>query len=194
MFRNTTMDRNNAIREAQDFLAQKPIYLDTETTGLKDNDEIVEIAIIDHDGSILFDELVRPAKKIPFDATRIHGITDSMVASARKWPVIWPLVRIIIISRMTGIYNAEYDVRMMKQSFTNYGLPWKDTLRTFDVIALYSKYYGEWDSRRASYRYQSLKKAGGHFRIPLQNSHRAKDDCLLTRDVLHHIANSKIEE
>jgi DNA polymerase III epsilon subunit-like protein len=194
MFRNASNDRNNAIREAQDFLAKKPIYLDTETTGLTDTDEIIEIAIIDHDGTILLDELLKPSKNIPADATRIHGITDTMVAGARKWPIIWPLVRSIIISRYIGIFNAKYDLRMMRQSLTMYGLPWRENLRTFDIMQIYAKYFGEWDHRRRSYRFQSLKKAGHHFQIPLPNSHRAKDDCLLTREVLHHIPNSKLDD
>lgn len=194
MFKNASIDRNNAIQEAQDFLSKKPIYLDTETTGLNDSDEIIEIAIVDHDGSILFDELLKPSKNIPSDATRIHGISDAMVASARKWPIIWPLVRSLIISRTIGIFNAKFDLRMMRQSITLYGLPWRDNLRTFDIMTLYAKYNGEWDQRRGSYRFQSLKKAGVHFKIPLPNSHRAKDDCLLTKEVLHHIASSKFDD
>ncbi|MBS1250445.1 MAG: hypothetical protein MAG431_02039 [Chloroflexi bacterium] len=41
--------RAGAIRLAQKHLAQKPVYLDTETTGVTKNDVLVEIAVIDHE-------------------------------------------------------------------------------------------------------------------------------------------------
>ncbi|MEZ4673640.1 MAG: hypothetical protein R2932_05265 [Caldilineaceae bacterium] len=53
--------RREAIARAQQYLAQEPVYLDTETTGVRSNAEIIEISIIDHTGAPLFDSLVRPA-------------------------------------------------------------------------------------------------------------------------------------
>ena len=47
--------------------------LDTETTGLYDDAEIVEISIIDENGGVLLDTLVKPLKPIPAEATAIHG-------------------------------------------------------------------------------------------------------------------------
>ena len=40
------------IQRAQAILADRPLYLDTETTGLDPRAEIVEIALIDHDGAV----------------------------------------------------------------------------------------------------------------------------------------------
>jgi len=79
-------DRRAAIAKAQIELNKKLAYLDTETTGLKDYDQIVEICLLDNDGAVLIDSLVKPTVKIPLDATRIHGITDAMVSSAPTWP------------------------------------------------------------------------------------------------------------
>ena len=62
-------DRRAAIAQAQIELNKKPIYLDTETTGLKDFDQIVEICLLEHDGSIALQSLVKPTVKIPPDAT-----------------------------------------------------------------------------------------------------------------------------
>ena len=75
-------DRRAAIAQAQIELNKKPIYLDTETTGLKDYDQIVEICLLDHDGSIAFESLVRPTVKIQPDAMRLHHITDVLLSSA----------------------------------------------------------------------------------------------------------------
>jgi len=46
--------RQKTIELARQMVEAKPVYLDTETTGLNKTDEIVEIAVVDWDGSILF--------------------------------------------------------------------------------------------------------------------------------------------
>ena len=183
--------RKQAVDLARNLIEKKPVYLDTETTGLSQTDEIVEIGIVDHDGSILFDELVKPSKPIPFESSRIHGIKDEMVANSRSWPVLWPQVRSILTGRVIGIYNASFDVRMMKQSFELYRLPWREKLNAVDILDLYARYYGQWDNRRGNYRFQSLENAGKQCSISLPNSHRASDDALLTRALLHYMAENE---
>lgn len=187
-----TEARRQAIQMANDWLAEKPVYLDTETTGLGNRDQIVEIAIIDFDGTLLINELVRPAIPIPPDATRIHGITNSMVAGAMSFPILWATkIRPVLFGRLVAIYNSEFDLRMIRQS--NGGVPVPvSSLRTVDLLDLYAKFYGEWDPARRGYRYQSLEKAGRQCDIPLPNAHRALADTLLTRALLHYMAAATI--
>ena len=183
--------RKQAIQQAQQLLALQPIYLDTETTGVRSDAEIVEISIIDHDGTVLLDSLVRPHRPIPTDAARIHGISDSMVAAARSWDQLWPEIEAIVGSRSVGIFNASFDLRLIEQSHRLANLPWlKLPFSAFCIMKLYAKFYGEWDIHRQSYRWQSLDKAQRYCNIPLVNSHRAKDDAILARAVLHHIART----
>lgn len=61
------------------------VILDVETTGLDKYAEIVEISIIDEQGHILLNTLVKPLEPIPDDVIAIHGITNEMVASAPSW-------------------------------------------------------------------------------------------------------------
>jgi DNA polymerase-3 subunit epsilon len=67
------MDRPNAL------------ILDTETTGLDGDAEVVELAVIDCAGSVPLDILVRPIGPIPVEAAAIHGITDAMLADTLTW-------------------------------------------------------------------------------------------------------------
>ena len=120
-------DRRAAIAKAQIELNKKLVYLDTETTGLKDHDQIVEICLIDNDGAVLIDSLVKPTVKIPLDATRVHGITDAMVSTAPTWPEMWPQLEPIFAERRIAIYNADYDLRLMQQSHRAHGLTWQTT-------------------------------------------------------------------
>ncbi len=180
--------RRRAIETARRIVQNRPVYLDTETTGLERFDEIIEISIIDDEGQLLFGSLVKPSQPIPFDSTRIHGITNEDVQGARSWPAVWPEVRAALFGRLVVIYNEEFDLRMMQQSHARYRLPWRDKFTTFDLLKLYAEFYGEWDPRRRSYRYHSLAAAGRHCQISLPNAHRSTADTLLTRALLHHIA------
>lgn len=180
--------RQRSIETARSVLKNRPVYLDTETTGLKQTDEIIEISIIDDDGNSLIETLVKPSQAIPPDATAIHGISNEEVQSARAWPIVWPEIRSALFGRMVVIYNADFDLRMLQQSHARYRLPWKERLNAFDLLKLYSEFRGEWDSRRNSYRYQSLDAAGKQCGIVLPNAHRSTADTLLTRALLHHMA------
>ncbi|RPJ50867.1 MAG: 3'-5' exonuclease [Chloroflexi bacterium] len=189
MIRSFQTKRHLAIETARSVIAKNPVYLDTETTGLESSAEIIEISIIDDASQVLFTSLIRPSQPIPADSTRVHGITDAEVATARAWPAVWPEVRASLFGRLVVIYNEAFDLRMMKQSHARYRLPWKEKMNTFDLMKLYAEFRGVWDSRRGSYRFFSLANAGRDCQISLPNAHRSTADTLLTRAVLHYIAN-----
>ncbi len=184
--------RREAIAKAQIELRKQPVYLDTETTGLNPTDQIVEISFVDHDGSVLFESLVRPTIKIPFDATRVHGISDAAVKDAPTWPEIWPQVASILATRRVAIYNADYDLRLLRQSHQVHQLAWDCAISNFCIMKLYAQFRGEWDSRRGSYRWHALDTARYQCRLDLPNAHRARADALLARAVLHYMANSAV--
>ncbi|MEU8545262.1 3'-5' exonuclease [Streptomyces sp. NPDC048717] len=89
--------------------------LDVETTGLSPTDRVIEVAAVDaHDGSVLIDTLVHPGPgiAIPAGATRVHGITETMVAGARSWSIVLPEVLAAVGSRVLLAYNSDFDRRM----------------------------------------------------------------------------------
>lgn len=183
---NTT--QNHAIELAKTILSNKPVYIDTETTGLDKEAEIVEISIVDFDGSLLFSSLVKPSRPIPSEAQCIHHISNEDVAKASPWPILWPRIRSFLYSRPVAAYNAPFDYKMMQQSHARYRLPWRDNLNMVDILPLYSDYRAVWDPMRRSMKYFRLEEAGAYFQIPLINEHRSEADALLVRAVLHSIA------
>ena len=186
-----TSARGEAILDAQRLLQLRPVYLDTETTGLGPDAEIIEIGIIDHDGSLLYSSLVRPkSSRIEPDAQRLHGITLQHLQDAPDWNKVWIQVQTLLSGRRVGVYNAEFDLRLMRQSHKKYFLPWTVPEQDFAcIMKLYARFRGEWDSRRGSFRYQSLDSAGQQCGIRIPNSHRAIEDARLARAVLEHIAS-----
>ena len=184
----TTIHRAAAIARARLILADRPLYLDTETTGLDARAEIVEIALIDHDGSVLLDSLVKPTRRIPWDATKVHHISDAMVADAPTWAELWPQVQALLNGRRVGIYNAEFDLRMIAQSHGAYKVA--DTAagsNAFCIMKLYAEFFGE-RGGYGNFKWQSLDKAARQCGIGLPNSHRAGADALLARTVLEAMA------
>ncbi len=186
---NRLQARQEAIQVARAEIELEPVYLDTETTGLESNDEIVDICILDHDGAVLVDSLVNPMRKMPREAMRIHGITDEMVKDAPTWADIWPEVETVLAGRRVAIYNAEFDVRMMHQSHQKHQMRWRlrDT-SYLCIMKLYAQFCGEWNYSFGSWRWQKLEVAGQQCRIALPNAHRARADALLAREVLLYMA------
>lgn len=180
--------QSQVVELARQKIEQKPVYIDTETTGLNRSDEIIEISIVNFEGNVLLSKLVKPSQPIPHEAERIHGISNQMVSSAQAWPILWPQIRGLLYGRVIAAYNADFDLRTMEQSHQKYRLPWRENLDFLDVLRLFSDFRGEWDSMHGSYRYFKLAEAGRYFHISLPNAHRSTADALLTRAVLHSIA------
>jgi DNA polymerase-3 subunit epsilon len=187
----SSSSRKNAIQEARMLVELDPVYLDTETTGLHQSAEVIEIGIIDDQGSILFEQRIRPRGKIDPAAMRVHGITLEMLSDEPPWEQVWPQAEAVLLGKRVGVYNVEFDLRLIKQSNQRTWL--RSSLNDnnfFDIMALYARFYGDWDPFRRSYRFQSLEIAGRQCGIDLKNTHSAVDDCLLTRALLHHMAES----
>lgn len=70
---------------------KRPIYYDTETTGVRpEKDRVIEIAAYDPSNNTSFQSFINPGCSIPQEATAIHGITDEMIASAPSFAEVGP--------------------------------------------------------------------------------------------------------
>ena len=177
--------------EARSLLDSDLVILDTETTGLGDDAEIVEIGIIDARGRVVFESLIKPKNPIPHEATKIHGITNADVALAPKWPKVHHEVCRLIAARNVAIYTAEFDSRLLQQTTKIYGLEMPGYYSWCAMLA-YARYYGEWDDKREAFKWQRLTNAAIQtgIEIPDQGqAHRAIYDCLLTLGVMRAMAD-----
>lgn len=180
-------------QQAQQCLNRNFLILDTETTGLGDDDEIVEITIIDTTGKPLLNTLVKPSKPIPAEATAIHSITNEMVKDAPTWPEISPQLCSLISGRNIAIYNADYDIRLLEQT----DRIWKVTpnlsapTQTVCVMQEYAEFYGQ-RSERGGYKWQKLTAAAEQQGVKIEGTpHRALSDCLTTLGVLKAMAGEQ---
>lgn len=187
--RDLAKARCEAIDEAVNLLANAPLFLDTETTGLGPEDEIIEIAIINADGHALLDTLVKPLKAIPYGAYKVNGISDAMVETSPPWEEVWPLVKGIIGGMHVGIYNAEYDHRLICSSSRLHGIDEEPEYIQTCILDMYSAFVGDWDSRRQRWRRHKLEQAIEDFDITITGkAHRAVSDAMAAMAVALAIA------
>ncbi len=92
------------------------IFLDTETTGLDENAEIVQVGIIDSNENVLLDCLIKPVNPCPEAAMRIHGITNDDLKKALSFDHYFNIIKHYYDNYDVGIYNADYDARLLNQS------------------------------------------------------------------------------
>ena len=177
------------IENARQIRALNPVYLDTETTGFGVDDVVIQIGIVDVNGEVLLDSLVNPNKPIPPASIAVHGISDEMVANAPQWKQIWPDVAQILTKSIVGMYNAEFDLRLLRQTHELNGGTWAiDERRFFCAMRQYAAFYGDYNARSSDFRLHKLEQAGAQSNITLPNSHNAVDDARLTAALMDYIA------
>lgn len=179
---------------AKHWLKGKCLILDTETTGLGENDEIVEITIIDAAGKPLLNTLVKPSKPIPAAATAIHGITNAMVRNAPTWPEVSILMCGVIRGETVAVFNADYDVRLISQTDEIWGVKPTFSAEVMPEFAcamlVYAEFYGQ-KSERGGYKRQKLTAAAEQQGVKIEGTpHRALSDCLTTLGVIKAMAAS----
>lgn len=94
------------------------VFLDTETTGLDDDAQVVEIAIVNADGAVIFESYVKPTVSVDPEAQAVHGISPEKLASAPAWPEIAGQVRAALEGKTVVIFNSDFDTRLLEQTAT----------------------------------------------------------------------------
>jgi DNA polymerase-3 subunit epsilon len=171
------------------------VILDTETTGLSVSDEICEVSVIDAlTGQPLMDTLIKPTVQMFDTVISIHGITNEMVADAPAYSEIHDQLMTIFKERNVIIYNKKFDISFIRQSAEKYNLTVaRKANSSFCAMKWYAEFYGEWNSRRGSYRWQKLVNATKQQKIDISDitAHRALADCEITRRLITTV-NEKI--
>lgn len=160
--------------------------IDIETTGgSAARSRITEIAIVLHDGTKVIDSyetLINPETPIPFNITRITGITQEMVENAPKF---YEVARTIVEMTEGAVFvahNVRFDYSFIVEEFRRLGFTY--TRKQLCTVRL---------SRKAfpGLRSYSLENLIKHFGIKVNARHRAMADTRATVEVFEKILGLK---
>lgn len=157
---------------------KKAIVIDLETTGVTENDEVLQISIIDEDGKILLNQYCRPENKTEWPmAEKINGISFEMVKDKPTLKELLSVVENIINSSSLIIgYNVDFDLGFLKRIQTN--IQWSNII-TFDVMKAFAEIYKEPKRYGRGYKYQKLSKCASYYKYKFK-AHDSLEDCKAT--------------
>jgi DNA polymerase-3 subunit epsilon len=164
------------------------VFLDTETTGLNDNAELIEIAITDASGHVLFESFCKPTVAVEAGAQSIHNIGMSQLVNAPEWPQIADKVREVLEGKTVVIFNADFDTRILYQTQKAHGLcsDWLKELRLECAMMQAANKYGATNKYGTISLINAVKAAGIEF---IGEAHRAAGDAATTAALYKEIHN-----
>ena len=162
------------------------LILDTETTGLGPDAEVIEFAILHPDGKPWVSQRLRPSGTVSTAASAVHGITEEVLVLCPTYREVHDYLKRIFDGRLIVIYNEAYDTRLFQQTARVWNLE-TPIQQSDDAMIQYSKFCGSWNDYRGDWRWQKLPA------LPGQRAHSALADCRSTLAVIRQMAEAKDE-
>lgn len=160
------------------------LIVDTETTGLDDTAQVVQIGIVDATGQVLMRQMVRPDVPISPGAVAVHGLDTVALAGAPTWLEVYNDVSRLLNGRHLLAYNAAFDRRILDQTCWHYGTTVLNAASWTCVMELFAAYVGEWSGYHGGFRWHKLTHALGIMGVDLSDGeygvHDAGGDAWLT--------------
>lgn len=113
---------DDLVQSVVDLLEKAPLFIDTETTGLDEFAQAIEIAVCEKNGDVVFYTRLQPSIDIPIEATQIHGITNDALKNEPQWPSVVDQLISAVNGRPLVAYNAPFDDRILKQTARAFGM------------------------------------------------------------------------
>lgn len=149
--------------------------IDVETTGTGASyGKITEIAIVLHNGETVtetYTTLINPECNIPWNITRLTGITNDMVANAPKFYEVAKKIVELTAGKIFVAHNAQFDYSFVKEEFKRLGYDFKR--KTICTVKLGRKLL-------PGHRSYSLGNICADLGIQITDRHRAIGDALAT--------------
>lgn len=160
------------------------LAVDTETTGMSPVQghrliEVARVAIVDGALGEEWATLVNPGRPIPADATRVHGITDAMVASAPRTAEAGRLLRAACADWPLVFHNASFDLPFLLHFFREAGAP-ALLNPIIDTLGLARGMFGPGS--------KSLGTLAAKLNLPAETPHRALGDTRTTARLFVELA------
>lgn len=172
--------RNSQIASSSSIHWNEVVCFDTETTGLGDDAEILQLSIVDGTGRILYDQRFNTRYIESWDeAAKIHGIWPSDVEDEPYFSDCTDEIEEILSkAKLIIAYNLPFDERKCQLN----GLTFPSAPR-LDVMVPFAKVYGEYSRYHRNYKWQKLVTAADYYGVRLPRGmswHDSTADCIAT--------------
>ena len=168
------------------------VVFDVETTGLSpvSGDRIIEIAAVKvKNGEIVdsFESFIQPGRDIPVEASRIHNITEDMVADAPQRDEVLPQILQFIGGACLVGHNIKFDLDFLCYELSLIGRRIHEGTPTIDTIKMAKRLLPQ----LSTYRLSNLAQ---YFGANVQETHRALSDVKLTVMVVTRLLDLAVKQ
>lgn len=162
------------------------VVIDTETTGIKDTDEVVELSVISSHGEILYHSYYYPDVEVNPFAAKVNHLSKEKLAGNPKFSAeeVQKIVSAINGLPVVG-HNISFDARMIVQTAEHYNLSGITavivslTANTYDTMSIAKKHM-----KADSYSLNNLTTMVG---ITREETHDSTGDCLMTLEFINRL-------
>ena len=166
-------------------MSPRLIYFDTETTGVRpEKDRIIELAAYDSATGQIFEQLINPKMAIPAEATKVHKITNAMVANAPDFGQVAKDFMLFCEGDVALIgHNSDgFDLPFLRAEFTRNGLVLPQNWIFVDSLKWARKY-------RKDLPRHSLQFLRQIYGVAENEAHRALNDVMVLYEVFQAMAD-----
>ena len=160
------------------------VVFDLETTGINCyKDSVVEISAVKVIGGRVeneFSSLVNPQRSIPYEVSKVNGITDAMVAEAPTFDkVLEKFIEFTEGMPLVGHNIHNFDLRFIYRDSEKFygGIPGNNYV---DTLRLARKYLPQ-------LKRHSLTVLAEYYGISTEGAHRALNDCRMNQQVYEQL-------
>ncbi|WP_314011490.1 exonuclease domain-containing protein [Pseudostreptobacillus hongkongensis] len=152
------------------------IILDLETTGIREDDEIIQLSIIDLEGKTLFNEYIKPQVVEEWDdAYKIHKISKEMLEDKKNIEDYRQKIQKILNNTTYIIgYGIDFDYKLLKRQGFNV-----DHIKKVD-ISEYFKYLYRKILKDVNAKRPKLIECASFYGFKGDNYHDSLTDCMAT--------------
>lgn len=161
---------------------QKFVAVDIETTGLSNEDSIIEIAAVLFVGGKVervFSSLVYTKRQLPLSITRLTGITEEMLSVAPKANAAIQEFKTFIGDYRLVFHNASFDMRFIRR-YADY-FKWIMVNPVHCTLKIAREKLPNLPNHK-------LATLVAHFEIGVNRAHRATDDSIATGLLYHRLS------
>lgn len=151
----------------------------------KSEDEILSISIIDGNGKVLLDTLIKPEYHSKWtEAEKINHISPEIVKDKPTIKELRPILLSTFINcKLLVAYNMAFDIKFLLPALGIDDIEYLD-FDTKCCMLKFAKVYGEYSEYFGNYKWQSLSTAMEYYNLEWQGlAHNSLADTYACRDI-----------